>query len=230
MLQKLVQSVPLLLLLTVVSMAQDRGELGPSFRERSIQLEPLIIESAKRYGIDPRILRALCFVESRFRVDAVSPKGARGPMQFMPETAARYGLRNPNDPREAIDAAARYLHDLLARFGGRVDLALAGYNAGEGAVESFLTGRPLVLRTGKIINPRGLVTGGIPPYSETQTYVRAIMGSLVVTRATARRASPPPPDQRVVKARDFTLDATGDSDLLAIKKRSAVNSSFIEIP
>lgn len=230
MLRRLVQLIPVLLLLTAVSMAQDRGERGPSLLERSAQLDPLIEESAKRYGIDARILRAVCFVESRFRVDAVSPKGARGPMQFMPETAARYGLRNPSDPRSALDAAARYLRDLLGRFNGRVDLALAAYNAGEGAVESFLTGRPLLLRTGKIINPRGLITGGIPPYPETQAYVRAIMGSLVATRSTLQRTLPSAPDQRAMKVRDFTLDADSDSDLLTIKKRSAVNSSFIEIP
>jgi hypothetical protein len=94
-------------------------------------------------------------------------------MQFMPETAARYGLRNPYDPRAAIDAGAHYVRDLLSKFGGRVDLALAAYNAGEGAVESFQIGKPLVLSTGKIINPRGLVTGGIPPYRETQEYVRS---------------------------------------------------------
>jgi len=96
-------------------------------------------------------------------------------MQFMPDTAARYGLTNPHDPEAAIDAAARYLRDLLQKFGGRIDLALAAYNSGEGAVESFRTGRPLVLRTGKIINPRGVITGGIPPYSETQSYVNSIL-------------------------------------------------------
>ncbi len=230
MLKKLIKSIPLLLLITAASMAQARHESDLALQERARQLEPLIIESARRFEIDPRILRAMCFVESRFRLAAVSPKGARGPMQFMPETAARYGLRNPNDPRAAIDAAARYLRDLLGRFGGRVDLAVAAYNAGEGAVDSFLTGRPLVLRTGKIINPRGLVTGGIPPYPETQNYVAAIMGALVVTRSTARRALPRLPDHRAMKLRDFTLDAIGESDLSANKKRSPVNSSFIEIP
>src|SRR6266436_4529583 len=137
---KLVNSLLLSLLLVPTSLAQMRNG-SPALHERARALEPFIIESAKRYGIDVRILRTMCFVESRFRVDAVSPKGARGPMQFMPETAARYGLRNPNDPRAAIDAAARYMHDLLGRFGGRVDLAVAAYNAGEGAVDSFLTGR-----------------------------------------------------------------------------------------
>ncbi len=105
----------------------------------------------------------------------VSPKGARGPMQFMPDTATKYGLSNPHDPRAAIDAAARYLRDLFNRFGGRMDLALAAYNSGEGTVKSYLTGRPLVLRTGKLINARGVVTSGIPPYAETRNYVSSIM-------------------------------------------------------
>jgi soluble lytic murein transglycosylase-like protein len=103
-------------------------------------------------------------------------------MQFMPETAVRYGLKNPHDPKAAIDAAAHYLRDLLERFNGRVDLAVAAYNAGEGAVESFRTGTPLVLRTGKIINGRRLVTGGVPPYPETRAYVRSILSPLIATQ------------------------------------------------
>jgi len=166
-------------------MAQVHHRPAPSLQDRARELDPLIVESATRYGIDPRILRAVCFIESRFRPDATSSKGARGLMQFMPATAARYGLQNPYDPRGAIDAAARYLRDLLRKFGGRVDLALAAYNAGEGAVESFQTGRPLVLSTGKIINPRRLITGGIPPYRETQDYVRRGT-ALVVTHSMPR--------------------------------------------
>src|SRR5437764_6507733 len=170
----LVKSLLLSLLLAPASMAQMRND-SSSLQERARALEPFIIESAKRYGIDVRMLRTVCFVESRFRVDAVSPKGARGPMQFMPDTAVRYGLRNPHDPKAAIDAAARYLRDLLKKFDGRIDLAVAAYNAGEGAVESFRTGRPLLLRSGKIINPHQLVTGDVPPYRETQNYVKQIL-------------------------------------------------------
>ena len=169
---KLVQSISILLLLTTSTAAQAQRDSAPSLPERAQQLEPFINESAKRYGIDPRIVRVVCFMESRYRLAAVSPKGARGPMQFMPETARRYGLLNPHDARASIDAAAHYLRDLLEKFGGRVDLALAAYNGGEGTVESFRTGRPLVLASGKIINPRRLITGGIPPYPETQAYVR----------------------------------------------------------
>ena len=172
MTNKLIISIAFVLLSSTGGLAQERSS---AINERARLLEPFIIESARRYRIDARLLWTLCFVESRFKVDAVSPKGARGPMQFMPDTAARYGLMNPHDPRAAIDAGARYLRDLLLRFGGRVDLALAAYNSGEGAVESFRTGRPLLLRTGKIINPRGVITSGIPPYRETQNYVSSIL-------------------------------------------------------
>lgn len=180
--RKLLSAVVLLLCLIVGAVAQQRKQNEPFPDERAKLVEPLIVEAAKRYGVDPRILRAVCFTESRYRPNAISPKGALGLMQFMPDTAARYGLKNPFDPRAAIDAGARYLRDLLWRFGGRVDLAVAAYNAGEGAVESFRSGKPLILRTGKVINPRGLITGGIPPYSETQNYVRTIVLPLIKDR------------------------------------------------
>ena len=134
MIPKLSRSIFWVILLTGSVVAQERDS---TLSQRARLLEPLIVESAQRYGIDTRLLWTLCFVESRFKVDAVSPKGARGPMQFMPDTAARYGLINPHDPKAAIDAAAQYLRDLLQKFGGRIDLALAAYNSGEGAVESM---------------------------------------------------------------------------------------------
>ena len=149
-------------------------------------------------------------------------------MQFMPETAARYGLRNPNDPKTAIDVAAHYLRDLLDRFGGQVDLAVAAYNAGEGAVDSFRTGRPLLLRTGKVVNARGLMTGGIPPYPETQAYVSQIIRSLKV-RTPATDFVAPTQRTHAVTSRNFTLDTTVELTSEGIKKRTAASSSFIEI-
>jgi len=203
---------------------QDRYDR--SLRERAIRLEPFIVAAAKRHGVDARILRAICFVESRYRLNAVSPKGARGPMQFMPNTAARYGLRDPHDPEQAIDAAARYLRDLLRKFGGRVDLAVAAYNAGEGAVSSFMTGKPLILSDGRIVNARGVVTGGIPPYAETQRYVRSVLALLntdvirPVGRSNLRL--------RFDSPRDFTLDAF-DLAERAQKIFYRRASSFIEV-
>jgi soluble lytic murein transglycosylase-like protein len=230
-LNRLVQPI-ILLLLTATTMAQAGRDPGPTLQERATQLEPAIVESAKRYDIDPRILRAVCFIESRYRLDAVSPKGARGPMQFMPDTARRYGLQDPHNPRAAIDAAAHYLRDLLVRFGGRLDLALAAYNAGEGTVESFLTGRPLRLTSGKIINPRGLVTGGVPPYLDTRTYVDSILrlfaqhlvqGPTVALMRMSTHSKP-----RRSKARDFSLDVT-EINTSQLPLNAKTNSFFIEV-
>jgi soluble lytic murein transglycosylase-like protein len=178
-----------------------------SMRERAQRIEPFIRSSSTRYGIDPQLLRILCFIESRYRLDAISPKGARGPMQFMPDTAKRFGLSNPHDPKQAMDAAARYLRDLLVRFGGRIDLALAAYNAGEGTVESFRTGKPLVLSTGKTINRQGLITGGVPPYRETQEYVRSIITLLSLN--SPRRVSsnkPTSPAHSTTEREDYFIE------------------------
>src|SRR5689334_8129347 len=106
MIQKLVHTL-VFLLLGGISINAQQGT-NYSIQQRAKSLDPYFADSARRYGIDPRILRVLCYLESRFRVNAISPKGARGPMQFMPETAARYALINPHDPKSAIDAAARY--------------------------------------------------------------------------------------------------------------------------
>jgi hypothetical protein len=214
---KPIRSIVFVLLVSAGAMAQTQRDASLEMRARL--LEPLIVDSAKRYGIDPRILWTLCFVESRFRVAAISPKGARGPMQFMPETAVRYGLANPHDPRAAIDAAARYLRDLLTRFGGRLDLALAAYNSGEGTVESFLTGRPLLLRTGKMINPRGLVTGGIPPYAETKNYVSSILKLAGVSN----------PSELPISPRSATRNSSSQKLSDATRKKLITSSSFIDL-
>ncbi len=108
------------------------------------------------YGVEPRLLAAVAKQESGFDPRAVSPAGAQGLMQLMPATAAGLGVQNSFDPAQAVDGAARLLRDLLDRF-GRTDYALAGYNAGPGAVLRY---------------------DGIPPYPETQNYVRSIMTSL----------------------------------------------------
>ena len=102
--------------------------------------------------------------ESSFITGAVSPKGAQGLMQLMPGTAARYGVTNPYDVAQNIKGGTRYLKDLLQMFNGRVDLALAGYNAGEGAVMKY--------------------GNTIPPYDETRNYVR-----LILKRYTKKPAS-----------------------------------------
>jgi soluble lytic murein transglycosylase-like protein len=117
-------------------------------------LDGLVAEAAAQHGLDPCLIFSVMRAESAFNRMAVSPKGASGLMQLMPETAARFGVRNIFDPRENVFAGAKYLRWLLNRFQGDVRLALAGYNAGEGAVEFY-----------------GL---RIPPFQETQNYVRII--------------------------------------------------------
>lgn len=119
----------------------------------------LFSRAAGRYGVDASLLAAVASQESNFNSQAVSPVGAQGLMQFMPATAAGLGV-NPLDPSSAIDGAARYLSSLTQQFGS-TELALAAYNAGPGAVDRY---------------------GGIPPYAETQNYVRAVM-----TKAEAYR-------------------------------------------
>src|SRR5688500_6804583 len=109
-------------MLTFTIKAQPRRDYA--MQQRAQSLQPYILDSASGHGIGQRIVRVLWHLELRVRLTSVSPKGARGPMQFMPETAARYGLKNPHDPKGAIDAVARYVRDLLRRFDGRIDLAL----------------------------------------------------------------------------------------------------------
>ena len=154
--------------------------------------EPLILSAAQLHQVDPHLLWTIAYLESRFRNEAVSYKNGKpcafGLMQFTVPTALRFGLANPHDPKLSINAAARYVRDLQRRFGPRGDLILAAYNAGEGTVEAFRDGKTLVLQN-KVINPRGIRTGGIPPYQETRNYVA--LGSLVYTmsRATAFQGS-----------------------------------------
>ena len=234
MMLKLIISIALVLLLAVSAGAQTGQGAAQSVEKRALRLEPYIIASAERYGVDARLLRAVCFIESRFRIAATSPKGALGPMQFTSATARRYGLQNPFDPQTSIDAAARYLRDLLREFGGRADLALAAYNAGEGAVESFRSGKPLMLSNGKMINPHRLVTGGIPPYRETQDYVKY---AISLWRSSPISASQPVAirDRKTFstprsESRDFTIDALYKNESSSLRRSEEERSLFIEIP
>lgn len=112
----------------------------------------------------------------------VSRKGARGMMQFMTYTARRFGLTDPHDPNAAIEAAAKYVRYLSKRF-NRVDLILAAYNAGETTVEAYLTGRSIKVGD-QVINPKGVITGGIPHFRETRRYVANGLRLLETLRQT----------------------------------------------
>ena len=113
-----------------------------------------IAEAADRNALDRALLASVAKVESNFNPYAVSPRGACGILQLMPKTAKRFGVNNVFDAAQSIDGGARYLRWLLDHFNGRVDLALAGYNAGEGAVDRH---------------------HGVPPFAETQWYVLKVL-------------------------------------------------------
>jgi soluble lytic murein transglycosylase-like protein len=116
-------------------------------------LDLVILRAGERHGVDPRLLHAVIWQESKYKVRAKSGAGAQGYMQLIPATAARFNCQDVYDPVENIEAGTKYLRWLLKRFDGNVVLALAGYNAGEGAVDKY---------------------DGVPPYKETQNYVRII--------------------------------------------------------
>jgi soluble lytic murein transglycosylase-like protein len=175
--QRVLRVLILIALLSANAFPQEAkpGGRTEAWRMRAKVYEPFISSAAQRYNVDPHLLWTIAYLESRFREDVVSYKNGKpcayGMMQFTVATARRYGLTNPYNPKQSIDAAARYVRDLKIRFGSRAELILAAYNAGEGTIEAFRDGKTLALPNNKVINPRGLRTGGIPPYNETRRYV-----------------------------------------------------------
>ena len=119
-------------------------------------LDLIIYRAGGRHGIDPRFIHAVIWQESKYKSKALSHAGAQGLMQLMPATARRFGCSDPQDMASNVEAGTKYLRWLLKRFNGDVALALAGYNAGEGAVDKY---------------------HGVPPYNETQNYVRKIVAN-----------------------------------------------------
>jgi soluble lytic murein transglycosylase-like protein len=130
------------------------------------QYGALVEQAAARNGVDPAVLHGLIEQESGFDPNATSSAGAAGLTQLMPGTASSLGVANPLDPAESIEGGARYLGEMMRRFGGNTADALAAYNAGPGAVEQY---------------------GGVPPYAETEGYV-----SKVLSNAESYRQSNPP--------------------------------------
>ncbi len=127
------------------------------FRLPPVAFEPLIQEAAQRFTIDPDLVRAVIQAESAFNPLAVSTAGAQGLMQLMPALSEELGVTDPFDPRQNIMAGVRYLSALLSNHDGNIPLALASYNAGPGMVARY---------------------NGIPPFRETQQYIRTITNIL----------------------------------------------------
>jgi soluble lytic murein transglycosylase-like protein len=126
------------------------------------QIDQLVQQNADIWQVDPALIKSVIANESSFNANAQSPVGAQGLMQLMPETAASLGVKNPYDPAQNVAGGTRYLRSLLDRFKGDTRLAVAAYNAGPGAVEKY---------------------GDVPPYAETQSYVKNVLGSLDQYRA-----------------------------------------------
>ncbi len=124
------------------------------FKPGPSSFDSLIWNTASQFSIDPMLIKSVMHAESAFDPDAVSRKGASGLMQLMPATARRYGVSSIFDPRQNVMGGVRYLRFLMDRFDGDLKLALAGYNAGENAVDR---------------------SGGIPPYAETRHYVKKVL-------------------------------------------------------
>ncbi len=153
-------------------MAEIKGSNSlAGFTTGNASIDSFILSSGRRNAVDPLLLYAIMHQESTFKPRAMSNKGARGLMQLMPGTAVRFGVNSIWDPQQNIEGGSRYMRFLLDMFDGNVQLALAGYNAGEGAVMKY--------------------GYRIPPYNETQEYVRRISKrySLIRDPMAARNAN-----------------------------------------
>ncbi|WP_445115262.1 lytic transglycosylase domain-containing protein [Acinetobacter sp. WZC-1] len=136
---------------------KSESSVLPSYSKNKNAYDHLIRQAAQTHGISEGLIKAVMHTESGFNLNARSPVGAQGLMQLMPATARRFNVANAYDPQQNIFGGAKYLGWLLRRFNGNTQLALAAYNAGEGNVDKY---------------------GGIPPFRETQDYVRRVTSRL----------------------------------------------------
>ena len=181
-------------------MAEIKGTNSlAGFTTGNASIDSFIVESGRRNAVDPLLLYAIMHQESTFKARAMSNKGARGLMQLMPGTAVRFGVTSIWDPKQNIEGGSRYMRFLLDMFDGNVQLALAGYNAGEGAVMKF--------------------GYSIPPYSETQEYVRRISKRYALIRdpMAARNASLETRDQIAASQKESAPLSMYERSVFAVK-------------
>lgn len=143
------------LVLASPAIAHKLDPNNASYLASAARYDQIIEQAAKLNQLHPALLRAVIVVESAYNPRAVSPRGAKGLMQLEPATAARYRVADVFDPSQNISAGSQYLHDLLQRYDGKLEIALAAYNAGEQAVERY--------------------GGRVPPFAETRRYVPNVL-------------------------------------------------------
>ncbi|MFV5404165.1 MULTISPECIES: lytic transglycosylase domain-containing protein [unclassified Acinetobacter] len=191
----------------------------PSYSRNKNAYDSIIRQASQTYGVSEGLIKAVMHTESGFNVHARSPVGAQGLMQLMPATARRFNVSNAYDPQQNIMAGAKYLAWLLKRFNGNTSLALAGYNAGEGNVSKY---------------------GGIPPFRETQDYVRRVTSryqNLYTEGLSTNSISPSPASSqgRIIASSDnYSTGSTTASNIQAAKYQRQIiaqaDGSFTDAP
>lgn len=191
----------------------------PSYSRNKNAYDSIIRQASQTYGVSEGLIKAVMHTESGFNVHARSPVGAQGLMQLMPATARRFNVSNAYDPQQNIMAGAKYLAWLLKRFNGNTSLALAGYNAGEGNVSKY---------------------GGIPPFRETQDYVRRVTSryqNLYTEGLSTNSISPSPASSqgRIIASSDnYSMGSTTAANIQAAKYQRQIiaqaDGSFTDAP
>ena len=169
----------------------------PSYSRNKNAFDQLIRQAAQQYGVSEGLVKAIMHTESGFNINARSPVGAQGLMQLMPATARRFNVSNAYDPQQNIFGGVKYLSWLLKRFNGDTRLAIAAYNAGEGNVDKY---------------------GGIPPFRETQDYVRRVTSRLQNLYSSglgtplSDSSSNPPSGQLLAQSANYTTSTSNNPE------------------